>query len=128
MKKIIALLLVLISVFSVISIPAYAESPEENTIVTVNETDFIFSETVSDEFRAKFIANYFNTETDDSTTYGLTCTLLGHKLESSYVTTITHKVNSSDPRCKQNRYLSEACTRCDYTNSTLVTTSFISCC
>lgn len=126
MKKIISLAMVLISIFSVLSISAYAEEPE--VVISVNETDFIFSETASDEFRAKFIADYFNTEIDNSTTYGLTCTLFGHKLESSYVTTITHKVNSSDPRCKENTYFSEACTRCDYTNSTLISTAYISCC
>lgn len=129
MKKIISLALVLISIFSVISISAYAETPEMNAVVvTVDETDFIFSAATSEEFRSKFIADYINPAADDAAAYGLTCTLFGHKLDSSYVTTVTHKVSSSDPRCLQNRYFCEACTRCDYTNSTLVDTVYISCC
>lgn len=129
MKKIIALILVVVSLFSVISISAYAKNTAEDTvIVKVNETDFIFNANTSDEFRSKAISYHFNHNDNGATTYGLTCTLFGHKLESSLVKTITHKVKANSPRCLQETYDTEACTRCDYANATLIDSSYIVCC
>ncbi|MBQ8015862.1 MAG: hypothetical protein IJ264_06740, partial [Clostridia bacterium] len=71
---------------------------------------------------------YFNPENDGVTSYGLTCTLFGHKLESSVITTITHKAKATDPRCLEETYDTEACTRCDYANATLICSEYISCC
>lgn len=129
MKKTIALILVVVSLFSVMSISVYAEDTNQNTvIVTVNETEFIFDANTSEEFRSKTIAHYFNHSNNGAATYGLTCTLFGHKLESSVITTITHKVSATAPRCLQERYDTEACTRCDYTNAVLISSAYISCC
>mgnify|MGYP003300681491 CR=1 FL=1 len=129
MKKIIALILVVVSVFGVMSISAYAEDASENTvIVTVNEVDFIFDANTSEEYRNKVIAHYFNHSDEDASAYGLTCTLFGHKIESSVVVAITHKVRATDPKCLQKTYNAETCSRCDYTNSTLLDSTYISCC
>lgn len=127
MKKIIALIMVVIFLFSVMSISAYAEESKEIT-VTVNEIVFVFDADTTDDFRNKFIAHYFNHDDEDTTTYGLTCTLFGHKIESSVVATVTHKVNSTSPRCLRERYDVETCSRCDYTNSTLISSDYIVCC
>ncbi len=126
MKKTIALIMVVVSLFSVMSISVYAESTEENTVI-VNEVEFVFDAHTSEEFRNRAVAHFFNYD-DGAETYGLTCTLFGHKLESSYITATTHKVNSTDPRCLRETYYTEVCSRCDYTNSTLVDSSYISCC
>lgn len=129
MKKIIALIMVVVSLFSVISVSAYAEEASEDTItVTVNETEFIFDVNTSEEYRNKFIADYFNGNDDDVATYGLMCTLFGHKLESSVITAITHKAKATAPRCLRERYNTEVCSRCDYTNSVLISSEYISCC
>ena len=129
MKKIIALILVVVSIFSVMSISVHAENVNENSVtVTVNETDFIFDANTSEEFRSKAISCYFNHNDNGATTYGLTCTLFGHKLESSYISTIEHKVRATDPRCLQETYDTEACTRCDYANAVLISSTYISCC
>lgn len=129
MKKIIALILVVVSVFCVMSISAYAEDANENTVtVTVNDVEFIFDADTSEDFRNKAIAHYFNHDNDGAETYGLTCTLFGHKIQSSVVTTITHKVLSTSPRCLQERYNTETCSRCDYTNATLLGSTYIVCC
>lgn len=129
MKKIIALILVVVFIFSVTSISVYAEDSNKNTItVTINEVDFIFDVNTSEEHRNKVVSHYFNHDDDDTVAYGLTCTLLGHKLESSVVVAVTHKVNSTDPRCLEKRYFVETCSRCDYTNSTLLDSTYISCC
>ncbi len=129
MKKIIALILVVVSLFSVMSISVYAEDTADNTVtVTVNETTFIFDADTSEDFRNKAIANYFNPENDGADAYGLTCTLFGHKLESSYVSAITHKVRATDPRCLRETFNMEVCTRCDYTNPILIDSTYITCC
>ena len=129
MKKLIALILVVVSMFSLMSISVYAEETTEKTItVTVNEVEFVFDADTTEEFRSKFITHYFGHNDEDLATYGLTCTLFGHNIESSVVKTVTHKVNSTDPRCLQNRYVAETCSRCDYTNSTLLDSTYISCC
>ncbi len=128
MKKYLALFLVVVSLFSVMSISAYAENTNENTVtVTVKETDFIFDAETSEEFRNKFIAHYFN-HGDDAAAYGLTCTLFGHKLETSVSTVITHKAKATSPRCLQETYSVETCSRCDYTNSALIGSTYIVCC
>lgn len=99
----------------------------------INKNDveiIILDENVSAETKAK-IEKYFATgeaETDDAATYGLTCTLLGHKLENTSVSTITHKVRTTNPRCVKKTYAYQACTRCDYETSELVNTEYIICC
>lgn len=129
MKKIIAVIMVVVSLFSVLSVSAYAEDINEDTItVAVNETEFTFDANTSEEFRNKFIAHYFNENDEDVVTYGLMCTLFGHKLESAVIQTVTHKAKATDPRCLRERYDTEACTRCDYTNAVLISAKYISCC
>lgn len=128
MKKIIALIMVIVSLFSVMSISGYAEGTEENIVtVTVNDVEFVFDANTSEDFRNKAIAHYFEHE-DNAASYGLTCTLFGHKLENSITYAITHKVSSTDPRCLRKTFNTEVCTRCDYTNSTLLDSTYISCC
>lgn len=129
MKKLFAIFLSVTFIICSISISAYAEDTSENkTVVTIGQTDFIFENNTSNDFQNSFIESYTNNCEDETTAYGLTCTLFGHKLESAVVSTITHKVNSTDPRCLQEYYNHEACSRCDYSNSTLISQSFISCC
>lgn len=129
MKKMISLVMVVISLFLIMSVSVSAEDTNKNTVtVTVNETEFVFDSNTSEEFRNNFIAHYFNDADGDASTYGLTCTLFGHKLESSVITTITHKAKATAPRCLREIYDTEACTRCDYTNAELITSSYISCC
>ncbi len=129
MKKIIALIMVIVSIFSVISMSAYAEDKSENTVtVIVNEVEFIFEADTTEEFRNKFIADYFNEDNGDTSAYGLTCTLFGHDYEESIVTAIIHKDKATDPRCLRQTYSMEACTRCTYARKTLMSEKYISCC
>lgn len=129
MKKIIAFIMAFVSVLSIFTFSTFANDTAEETVsVTVENTDFIFKFNTSEDFRSKFIADYINPVDDGAETYGLTCTLFGHKLESSLTTVVTHKKSATDPRCLQERYNVEVCSRCDYTNKTLVSSSYISCC
>ena len=50
---------------------------------------------------------------DGASTYNLACTLFGHKFDQTeYVTTITHEVNPTAPRCLQEYFIVHLCSRC----------------
>lgn len=98
---------------------------------TNHDVEIIIMDEVSEETKAKIEKYFANGEpaSDDAvSTYGITCTLLGHKLENTAVTTITHKVRTTSPRCVKKTYAYSACTRCDYETSTLAGTEYIVCC
>lgn len=124
-KSLFAILLALTLLASTCVLPTSAKE------ATNNDVEIIIMDEVSEETKTK-IERYFATgepASDDAvSTYGITCTLLGHKLENSSVSTITHKVRSTSPRCVRRIYTYQACTRCDYETSTLVDTEYIACC
>ena len=66
--------------------------------------------------------------TDDSSTYGLWCSLFGHSYESHMASKITHCVYDTNPRCVEETYEVLVCTRCEDTVSTKIATAEISCC
>lgn len=125
-NKLLSLILALATLLCAVIIPANATEANTNEHIEI----IIENENISEETKEKIIAFYTTggEEKDGVATYGLTCTLFGHKLESSAVTTINHKVRSSSPRCLKKTYNYESCTRCDYENSTLITSSYIVCC
>ena len=126
-KNLSAILIALILLINTFIIPTSAKEPPENIL----NVEIIINDEVSAKPKEK-IERYFATgepPTNDGTSvYGLTCTLLGHKLENTSVSTITHKVRATAPRCKEETYIYQACTRCDYENATLVKTEYIYCC
>lgn len=129
MKRIIAVIMAVVSLFCVMSVSAGAEGVDEGTVtVTVNETDFIFDANTTEEVRERIIDNYFNGEDDTATTYGLMCTLFGHKTETTSLITVTHNVRTSAPRCRRDIYSVDTCSRCDYTKSTMTSSTYIYCC
>ena len=125
-KKVFSLILALATLLCAVIVPANATETETHDHIDV----YIENENISEETREKIIAFYANgiEQNEGISTYGLTCTLLGHKLESSTVSTITHKVSSTAPRCLRKKYNYESCTRCDYENSTLISQQYIHCC
>ncbi len=131
MKKILAIILAITSVFSLATFSASAEDAADNTIViTRGDIDFIFEADVSEDHMNSFIyaIETEHEDCDDASTYGLMCTLFGHKLETSVASTITHNARTSAPRCLKKTYSVETCSRCDYSNSTLLDSTYISCC
>ena len=130
MKKIISLILAIASVFSLATLSASAEEVAENTIVIISgDTDYIFEAGVSEDHIHSFI-NSFESEHngEEAATYGLMCTLFGHKLETSTAYTITHKASATAPRCLKKIYSVETCSRCDSSTKTLLKSTYISCC
>ena len=105
-------------------------SAKESTINNTNVEIVIYDE-VSEETKAKIERHFATGEPaadDGVSTYGLTCTLFGHKIEETIVTATTHKVRTTAPRCVMKTYDYEACTRCDYETSRLIDTEYIYCC
>ena len=127
-KRFLSLVLTLAVLTGLFVIPTSAVESEE--VTTAEIEIFIENEDISEETRAKIIAYYSdpNHEDDGIATCGLTCTLFGHKLESTTVRSVTHKARATAPRCLQQTYDYVACTRCDYEKSTLLSSSYIFCC
>ena len=127
MKRIFAILLVLTLLTCTFALPVSAKNTtNENT-----DIEIIINDEVSEETREKierYFANGAPAENTGVSTYGLTCTLLGHKIECTSVYTIEHKVRATSPRCLQKTYDYEECTRCDYEKATLVCSEYIGCC
>ena len=126
-NRLLSLVLALVITASLFAMPTHAA---EDTCADIEIV--IENENISEETKAKIIAYYsdpdHNHEDDGAATYGLTCTLFGHKLETSTVKTTTHKARTTAPRCLQKTYQHDACTRCDYEFSTLVASQYIYCC
>ncbi len=93
-----------------------------------NDMVIIFDTNTSDYAKSKIIANFTLETNSEVEPRGLTCTLFGHKLETGVVTTITHKVKSASPRCLKEIFNYEICSRCDYSEYTLVSQRYINCC
>ncbi len=125
-KNTFALVLALVTLLCVVVIPVNATETEAHEHIEI----YIENDNISDETKEKIITFYTNggEEKEGISTYGLTCTLLGHKLESSSVSTISHKARSTAPRCLKKTYNYESCTRCDYEESTLISKQYIYCC
>lgn len=127
MKRIFTILLVLTLLTCTCALPVSAK----NTTKENNDIEIIIHNEVSEETKEKierFFANGTPAENDGIATYGLTCTLLGHNIKISSVSTITHKVSTTSPRCLKKTYNYEECTRCDYEKATLVCSEYIVCC
>lgn len=91
---------------------------------------YIENQEISEETKARILEYYSveNPADDGVATCGVTCTLFGHKLETSTVVKVTHNVRTTSPKCLKKTYAYEACTRCDYDNSTLLSSQYIICC
>ena len=126
-KNLFAILLALTLLVCACVLPVNAKESLGNNL----EVEIIINDDVSAKTKAKIEKCYATGEPvidNGVSTYGITCTLFGHKIESTAVSTITHKVSSTSPRCLKRTYNYEECTRCDYTNSTLILSEYIVCC
>lgn len=128
-KRLVAMLMAIVTAMCLFVMPTSAAGEAEHAHENI---EIIFEdETLSEEFKARATAHFLNgaPEDDGTATYGLTCTLLGHKIESTITYSITHKARTTAPRCLKRLYEYEACTRCDdYEKSTLISSTYIYCC
>lgn len=126
-KCFLAVFMVVIISISLFAMPTSAAEVEEtHTHIEVYFED----ENLSEEFKEKATAYFLNggQETEGVTTYGITCSLFGHKLETTTTRTITHKARTTAPKCLQQYYNYSSCSRCNYEESQLISSSYIYCC
>ena len=129
LNKLFSLALVLAMVICSFAVPTQAADDVHcDCCAIVIEEDNLSEETIEKIHAFYSQENVPDEYESESQTYGLTCTLLGHKLESSNISKITHKARTTAPRCLKKTYKYETCTRCDYEKSTLVSSTYISCC
>lgn len=64
---------------------------------------------------------------DEITPYGLSCFLFGHNYESEIITTVTHNVRTTAPRCLEESYEAQVCSKCGDTKLTLLISHYINC-
>ena len=127
MKKIIVLILSISMLFA-LPTNAHASADIGNTY-EINNVTVIFEVNSSlDAKTQERIANYIVSPEYGLSTAGLICTLFGHNNTSETVTTITHKVNSTDPRCLKEIFTVTTCSRCDETSMERDSYKYISCC
>ena len=109
-KRLLAIIMVVAISMCLFVMPSSAadEAEPAHTHIEVYFED----ENLSDEFKEKATAHFLNgaPEDDGTATYGLTCTLFGHKLETTTTYTITHKARATAPRCLKRYYDYSACT------------------
>ncbi len=125
-KRLISLIMATAVLMSILSISTFAvETEEEHTHIEI-----IFESNASDEYKERATHYFLNGEEneDGSCTYGIICQMNGHNLEANTVTKITHKDRFFAPRCLEEIYHYETCTRCTYESSTLKSSGYIYCC
>ena len=130
MKKFILFTAVFYLIFSLsFSISAQDLLADGYTYDVDGKTFYFSADTpFSEEQRAKIINIHINGASPVSTTYGLLCTLFGHSYETDIYTTITHCVNTTQPRCLEETFSANQCTRCDHTEKKLTNQKYIVCC
>ena len=74
------------------------------------------------------VAEHLVYGTENYTTYGLWCSLFGHTYETHSASKITHCVYDTDPRCLEEIYEVQVCSRCEHTISKLLASIYISSC
>jgi len=125
-KKIFSLVLVIAMLACMFIIPTNAVEIKTDENVEI----IIENKNLSEKSQKRIIDFYTNGSEgqENSSTYGLTCTLLGHNFDYTRVYKITHEVRATAPRCLKKTYEHAMCTRCDYEESTLVSSAYIACC
>lgn len=112
-----------------ISFSVSATNTSANLTYTFENTSVIFDKsTPFSETSQLNIANFIIFGEKNTQTYGLTCTLFGHDYVTDYVTTITHNVCESQPKCLRETFEVGECSRCGDTYTELVNSLMISCC
>lgn len=130
MKKIISVFMaVILFAISATLITSASENPV--VVITTEDAEYTIefeNANLSEEKRQAIAHKLVSGEEDDVQTYGLMCSLFGHKTEQNTVAVVTHKFKAVSPRCKRELYLVTTCTRCDYQEEELSSSIFIVCC
>lgn len=98
-------------------------------VISIDNIDVIFdSDSLFTNGEKEVIAEYILYGQSSTQAYGLLCNLFGHKTTTEFVTTITHEVNDTAPRCLEEYWEVTTCSRCDYVTTTRLSYGFKNCC
>jgi len=124
-------ILTLLSLCALLSITLFATS-NYNDIFTSHHHDItvIFSEETSfTKAEQERIETYLITG-EQPISRGVWCNLFGHSMSytGEGVTTVSHRVRTTDPRCLQQTYAIYSCSTCGEISSSLIGSAHKSCC
>ena len=133
MKKTFSILIatVLCVISVTVNTSAATETVKSTFNITANGVEYTIEfddTTLSSEQQQVIAEKLINGNTENVQTYGLTCTLFGHKNEQNTVAVITHEYKDLSPRCKREQYLVTTCSICDYQEQILIVSTYIVCC
>ena len=100
----------------------FAYPTENKTVEFAADTKF----TESQQQQIADLLVYGETESTASTQS--LCWLVGHDYVENYAAVTTHKVATSRPRCLKEYYCVTTCSKCDYKDTTLVSSEYVDCC
>lgn len=101
------------------------EFVDEDKVVTFNEDSILSAE--EQQMIAEYLVYGEKNEDDGASTYAW-CWLTGHDYKYEVVTVTTHKKRAISPRCYEETYSVETCTKCDHLEEELVGGVYILCC
>lgn len=127
MKRILSILLVTILI-SCACIFSSADQSVGNSYEIGNRTIIFDASSAFSVEEQQYIVEMIVNPENQASTYGLVCTLFGHKNTSETVISITHCAKATSPRCLQENFVVTTCSRCDESTVERVSYSYITCC
>jgi len=128
MKRFVA---ILITITMILALPNTTYAAQTlTTQYSINNVTILFSNdtTFSETERQQIINKLVLGETDELTAkFNILC-LFGHKYEVGYVTTITHRVSATNPRCLCEYFEIGVCQRCNDSYTQRIGYEYIPCC
>ncbi|MBR6784460.1 MAG: hypothetical protein IKM32_07170 [Clostridia bacterium] len=131
MKKVIHILLATLIILSAMTMYASATHTSATYEYDLGDTKYTVEfedNNLTTEQQETIAAKILGIETSTAVPANIWCDLFGHDLVSSTVTATEHKVRSSTPRCLKHTYDVTVCEACDYSEQTLVASTYINCC
>ena len=98
--------------------------------LSIGNTDVIFDDTciLSDDVK-QHVAESLVYGNSGISTYGLSCTIFGHNSTTEYITTVTHYAKNTYPKCFEEIWELEVCSKCGETlTETRISYCYINCC
>ena len=130
MKRYITFFLAIVVAISTILITSATSSTgtaiEIDSFEVIFESDSSFTAEEQQLIAEKVISN--NTDNEKATTYNILCTLFGHKTTTESITVIEHCVREAQPRCTKSLQDVTTCSRCDYVDISVFSSTYIYCC
>ena len=130
MKRFITLFLAIIIALSTTLI----SSATTSTGTTIESNGFTVTFTSDSNFTAEeqqlIVDHIFSSMSSNEadTTYNLLCTLFGHKTTTESITVVEHCASDTQPRCRRSLQDVTTCSRCDYVDISVFSSTYIYCC